>query len=98
MIEKRPYQLRAGIDLRATAAALPAGRPRRVLLQAETGAGKSVIALDPIEACYRKGRRALFVARGRELVTQFSGHLTAAHIPHGVLMRGESKNLTAPVQ
>jgi superfamily II DNA or RNA helicase len=56
------------------------------------------MALWPIHSCYQRGKRALFVARGRELVNQFCGHLKSLGVPHGVIMRGKPTNLEAPVQ
>ena len=65
-----------------------ATRHRLIVLQAETGAGKSIMALDLVVRCFAKGRRALFIARGRKLVDQFSGHLRKCGVPHGILMAG----------
>lgn len=63
------------------------GHTRQVLCAA-TGGGKSVIMLAMIKAAIEKGSRVMFVCERRILVDQFSRHLTAAHIDHGVLMAG----------
>lgn len=81
----RPYQVAAADALRGHAKA----NLLRLLLAAETGSGKSIIALELIRCCVNKGKRALFIARGRDLVNQFSRHLWGWGIPHGVIMRGE---------
>jgi DNA repair protein RadD len=95
MIELRTYQRDAVERLRALVRGLP--EPRRVVLQAETGAGKTLMALEPIRCCYELGRRALFVCRGRELVLQCSRALDGWGIPHGVIMSGRGFT-PAPVQ
>lgn len=71
--------------------------PIRSILQAATGAGKSVIALDLILRCYQRGRRALFIVSGRVLVDQFEKYLYNAGAPYGVIMAGRGRN-DAPIQ
>jgi DNA repair protein RadD len=97
VVTVRDYQLQTAEDARRALLGLPPTKPRRVIIQADTGAGKSVIALELVRRCWSRGLRALFVARGRELVHQFSRHLESWSIPHGILMRGEWWN-TEPVQ
>lgn len=61
----------------------------RWILQGETGFGKSVCALEALDRAAKKGKRTLFVARGRNLVNQFSKkHMTKAGIHHGIIMSG----------
>lgn len=58
----------------------------RQVLAAPTGAGKSVIMLNMIQKAVEKGSRVIFICERRILVEQFSKHLDAAGIAHGVLM------------
>lgn len=88
MIQPRDYQVSTLADLRA---AIAKGA-RRVVLQAETGSGKTVIAAAMLKSCSDKGKKALFIARGRELVSQASAHLDAWQVRHGVIMRGRGIN------
>lgn len=78
----RPYQndsiaaLREGIR----------GGHHHQILCASTGAGKSIIAVELIRLCKERGSRALFLVDRRVLVDQFSKHLDANAIDHGILM------------
>ena len=85
-ISVRPYQEQVLDKLRGLLKTM--APPRRAILQAETGSGKTVMAAFLIRAAYEKGNRCLFIARGRELVFQTSRTLDALGVPHGVLMRG----------
>jgi superfamily II DNA or RNA helicase len=62
---------------------------RRIVLQAPTGAGKTVIASNMIESAADKGKRVLFLAHRRELVHQCADKLLAFGVEHGVIMAGE---------
>lgn len=77
----RPYQTRA-ID--AATDVVNAGK-RRLILQAPTGAGKSVIIREMISRLHVNGARACFVAPRREIVEQLSQHLDHVGVDHGVL-------------
>lgn len=68
-----------------------------VLLQAPTGAGKTVIACEIMRACDEKGTRVAFLAHRRELVRQSSAKLHEFGVNHGVVMAGEQM-LTRNVQ
>lgn len=81
----REYQADAVDRLRTE---LRAGR-RRLVLQASTGAGKTVMASEIIGSAVAKGRSVLFVAHARELVKQCSDKLSRFCVPHGIIMRGE---------
>jgi DNA repair protein RadD len=89
----RPYQQAA---LTAVGESLRAGR--RPILLAPTGAGKTVMAVAVMAAAKSAGRRVLFVAPRRELVHQTVEKLTAAGLPPGIVMAGESPSLYAPLQ
>ena len=62
---------------------------QRVLLQAPTGAGKTVVASEMMRSAYEKGSRTLFVAHRRELIHQCSDKLERFGIPHGVVLPEE---------
>lgn len=70
---------------------------RRVLIQAPTGSGKSVIAAEAIRACVERGKRAVFFAHRRRLVSQMCERLEQAGVSYGILMNGVSRT-SAPVQ
>src|SRR6202790_4635461 len=80
----RPYQHEAIEHIRA---AIVAGH-RRILLVVPTGGGKTVISAAMIAGTVERGRRGLFLAHRRELITQASAKLYAAEVPHGVLLPG----------
>ena len=90
----RPYQADAIERLRAE---IRQGR-RRLILQASTGAGKTVIAADIIRRTVEKGGRVLFLAHARELIKQCSDKLWDVGVPHGLLMAGRGYQLSEPVQ
>lgn len=71
---------------------------RRLILQATTGAGKTVCACLVTESAVNKGRRVLFLAHARELIRQCSDKLNIAGVDHGIIMAGEGYNLSRPVQ
>ena len=81
-LQLRPYQASSVESLRA---GFRAGHVRQVLA-APTGAGKSRIMEYMIRAAMDKGSRIMFVCERRILVEQFSKHLQAGGIDHGVLM------------
>ncbi len=64
-----------------------AGHKRQILCAA-TGGGKSVIMTSMIESAVQKGSRVMFICERRILVEQFSHHLDAIGIDHGVMMAG----------
>ena len=81
-MELRPYQSESIDSLRH---GFKSGHKKQVLCAA-TGAGKSVIMLEMIRSALAKGSTCLFLCERRILVEQFSAHLDAAGIEHGVLM------------
>lgn len=64
-----------------------AGHKRQILCAA-TGGGKSVIMTSMIESSVQKGSRVMFICERRILVEQFSHHLDAIGIDHGIMMAG----------
>jgi DNA repair protein RadD len=81
--ELRPYQHEAIDRIRA---AIAAGH-RRILLVVPTGGGKTVISAAMIAGTVKRGRRSLFLAHRRELITQASAKLYAAGVDHLCLDR-----------
>jgi len=71
---------------------------RRVILQAPTGAGKTVIASHIIRQAEEKGSRILFLAHRRELVKQCASKLYKFGVDHGVIMSGEFLQMEFEVQ
>ena len=61
---------------------------KRQILSAPTGSGKSVIMKLMIQKSLEKGTKVLFLCERRVLVEQFSRHLDAIDIDHGVYMSG----------
>lgn len=78
----RPYQISSIDGLRQ---GFRDGHIRQVL-SSPTGSGKSVIMLDMIKKAVAKGSRVGFICERRILVEQFSKHLDAEGIDHGILM------------
>jgi DNA repair protein RadD len=77
------------------------GKVQRALINAPTGAGKTVIASTIIKSAVKKGSCILFLAHRRELVNQCSAKLDDfGVVNHGVIMRGhfKARNKHAPVQ
>lgn len=81
----RDYQLKSRTDLRSSFA----HGHRKMLLQAPTGAGKTVIASEIIKGANEKGSGCLFFAHRRELVYQVSDKLHDFGVEHGMIMSGE---------
>jgi len=72
---------------------------RRIILQAATGSGKTVMAAALVKAFVDKGKKVLFLAHRRELIIQTSDKLTDFGVRHGVIMANHKKeNNFAPVQ
>lgn len=91
----RPYQAKVVDDLPGL---LRDCARRAALVEAPTGAGKTVIASLIIERAVGKGSHVLFVAPRRELVRQCSEKLTALAVPHGIVMAGVEPLPGVPVQ
>jgi superfamily II DNA or RNA helicase len=66
---------------------------RIIVVQATTGAGKTVWAADLARHAYEKGEFVLLLAHRRRLVDQISSTLVAFRVPHGLLMRGERSSV-----
>lgn len=80
----RPYQLEVIERIRTL---LQQG-VRRIIVQAETGSGKTVIACELMKLAVQKGSRCLFLAGARELINQASNKLEDFGVHHGIIMAG----------
>lgn len=92
----RPYQVHAINETRQRMA-----RVRSVLINAPTGAGKTIIGCQIIRQAVEKRRRVLFLAHRRELIDQCAAKLDEAGVlHHGVILAGHAKARApqAPVQ
>jgi len=85
-MELRTYQEKAINDL---ASSLGKGN-KRVILQAATGSGKTVMASNIVKRAVDKGNKVLFLAHRRELISQCSDKLQKFGIEHGIIMAGET--------
>ena len=93
-ITLRPYQMDAVDDLRSLARA----GHKRIILQAGTGSGKTIIAGEIIKSAIAKGKRVLFLAHRRELIDQCSEKLAMFGVAHGIIMAMRRGNHGSPVQ
>lgn len=87
MINLRPYQHGAIENLRASIG----GGNKRILLQAATGAGKTIIACEMIRRATAKQKRVLFIAHRKEIINQTSDKLELFNIEHGVIMANHAR-------
>lgn len=94
MIDVRPFQ--EDVKKR-TRIAVSQGK-RKVLIQAPTGAGKTVIASGIIRSAEEKGRSTLFFAHRRELIYQCADKLAMFGVRHGIVMSGEERDVYATTQ
>lgn len=93
-ITLRPDQLQV---LDATRQELRAGH-RRVLMQAPTGFGKTVVASAMFGGAAQRGLRSVFIVHRRELVAQADRAFTENDVPHGIIASGIMPDLDQLVQ
>lgn len=60
----------------------------RLLIQAPTGSGKSIVMCDWINSVRNEGKPIYFVTHSKNLLRQFSEHLTEIGMPHGLIAPG----------
>ena len=90
----RPYQDRGVAEIRARFG----GGAKRVLYQAPTGSGKTVLFTHIVDGAASKGNRVGILAHRQEIVDQISDALSDVGVAHGVIMAGIEPNRTAQVQ
>ncbi len=90
----RPYQTDAIDKLTAS---FQKGH-RKVILQASTGAGKTVVASELIRRIIVNGNHVLFIAHRKEIINQTSDKLDAFNIEHGVIMANHKRKNNHAVQ
>ena len=93
-MELRNYQEQAIADLSQS---LGKGN-KRVILQAATGSGKTVMASSIVRRAVNKGNTVLFLAHRRELISQCSNKLSLFGINHGIIMAGQTNEAWHNVQ
>lgn len=93
-MQLRNYQEQAITDLTHS---LGTGN-KKVILQAATGSGKTVMASSIVKRAVNKGNSVLFLAHRRELINQCSNKLNAFGIEHGIIMAGQTNESWHPVQ
>ena len=71
-----------------TRAAMRSGK-KQVLIRAETGAGKTIIATSILHGAMNKGSRTWFIVPRRQLLTQTAMTYQRFNIPHSYIAAGE---------
>jgi len=94
MYELRPYQTDNFNQLRQ---AYAEGH-KKVLYQAATGSGKTVVASMVAKMAVEKHNRVMPVAHRRELIYQFAGKLEGMGLNPGLIMAGERLHIGRQVQ
>ena len=90
----RDYQTKAVEDLRGS---FRLGH-RKLLLQAGTGSGKTIVAAQIIKNAVAKNKYVLFLAHRRELIDQCADKLVRFGVDHGVIMAGRQGHVSQNVQ
>lgn len=93
-MDLRPYQ---SAMLEEARALLRSG-VRRILLQAPTGAGKTVLVATMIGNASRRGKRCFFNVHRQELLDQSSDTFRACDIPHSFIAANAFHDPRVPVQ
>jgi DNA repair protein RadD len=93
-LELRPYQVRGVAQIRA---AYAAGH-RRVLYQAPTGSGKTVLFAFVVSNAVARGNRVLILAHRVELVDQVAATLEQAGVLYGTIAAGYPERPLSRVQ
>lgn len=70
----------------------------KIILQAATGAGKTVMSAELIRYFVSKGKKVVFLAHRRELIIQASSTLSKLGVGHGIIMAGMRSNAFESVQ
>lgn len=92
MIHLRPYQTKAIQEVRE----LIRSGVKRILINAPTGAGKTVIGASILHGAHQKASPTLFLAHRRELIQQSAAKIHDAGISdYGIIMAGDKRNNTS---
>jgi len=94
MYKLRPYQENNFNELRH---AYAKGN-KRVLYQAATGSGKTVVASMVAKLAVEKGNRVMPIAHRRELIHQFANKLNEMDLNCGIVMAGEKLEVFKEIQ
>lgn len=94
LMELRPYQL----SLIEQARNLMKQGERSILLQAPTGAGKTLLTAHMLHTAATKGLRSWFVVHRRELIEQSSRAFKLEGLRHGIISAGYWPSATENVQ
>jgi superfamily II DNA or RNA helicase len=84
----RWYQQKAIDEIRAHFAA----GTKKCLLHAATGSGKTVVFSEVLKSAHGKGKSAIMVVRGKDLVDQASKRLMRENVPHGCIQGSHWNN------
>jgi DNA repair protein RadD len=93
-MELRPYQTE---DLGRIRASYAAGN-RRVLYQAPTGSGKTVLFSVVVAEATARGNRTVILGHRDEIVRQISSALDGLEVPHGIIAAGYPETSDRMVQ
>jgi len=95
MTTLRDYQQKALDEIRSHYAK----GEKRVLLHLATGGGKTIVFSEVLKGVISKGKKAIMVVRGKDLIEQTSQRLMREGVPHGCLQANHwNYNPTAPIQ
>lgn len=89
----RPYQSEL---IQSASKAMREGH-KSVLIQSETGSGKTVLSAHMLKSCLDKNKSAWFCVHRKELIDQTSNTFTRMGIPHGIIASG-TEPTDAPLQ
>ena len=92
--ELRPYQVDA---IRRLEAAEASGK-KKIILQALTGLGKTVVSCALMEHAVASGLRVLFLAHRRDLIFQCANKIREFGLNCGIVMGSEAMNHSEPIQ
>ena len=94
MSELRPYQTKIIDEARA----LMRRGVRNIVLEAPTGAGKTLLTAHMVKSALSKGLRAWFLMHRQELVDQAARAFTDAGVPFGIVAQGYTMDRNQQVQ
>ena len=95
-MQLRPYQEQV---IEKSRALIRSGR-KRIIIQAATGSGKTIVAAAIVSASLEKGKKVLFLVHFRQLAYQAVERFTEFGLGDevGLIMSGEDSFLSRPVQ